>query len=223
MQKQKANIFCFSCIFDGKVVPLPHSKSKLMELQCPECGKWMAVSKEELLQHDSQVVCPQCLAVCRYENDKLVARDDSDAPYRHTATVVEPPKTETRFCHSCGKQLPVGIRFCPYCGADLEAPFDKPQEPVQPQPEPKKIIEPKKRPAARSQEEPSPVPLRQSGNPMEDKLRTIGHRYDGGIRLHQHGTMPSTSFKVIAYAVIALLLALLVYLIIAGASIEPAV
>ena len=194
-----------------------------MELQCPQCGKWMAVSKEELLQHDCQVVCPQCLAVCLYENDTLVVRDDSDAPYRHTATVVEPPKADTRFCHSCGKQLPAGIRFCPYCGADLEAPFEKPQEIVQPQPEPTKPVETKRRPAVQEQEQPAPSPVRQSSNQMEDKLRTIGHRYDGGIHLHQHGTMPSTAFKVVAYAVIAILLALLVYLIYAGASIDTTV
>ena len=95
----------------------------------------MAVSLEELVMHDSQVVCPQCLAVCQYENNKLVARDDSDAPYRHVATVEHNTKRDSsNYCHSCGKQLPAGISFCPYCGADLAAPFDKaesaPQQPA---------------------------------------------------------------------------------------------
>lgn len=195
-----------------------------MELQCPQCGKWMAVSKEELLSHDSQVVCPQCLAVCRYEGDHLVVRDDSDAPYRHTATVVEPPRVQAHYCYSCGKQLPSGIRFCPYCGTDLEAPFEKvtPASTPAPEPAPAPVVEEKRR--NEKPEKPSKSPARQSGvQPVEDKLRTISHSYNGGMHLHQHGTMPSTTFKVIAYAVIALLLALLVYLIVAGASIEPTV
>lgn len=197
-----------------------------MELQCPQCGKWMAVSKEELLQHNSQVVCPQCLAVCRYENDTLVVKDDSDAPYRHTASVVEPPKTVTRYCHSCGKQLPVGIRFCPYCGADLEAPFDGERSAEQPAPAPTSVPkpEPKRKPLAQPPVELAAVAAGQPDNHVEDKLRTIAHRYDsGGLHLHQHGTMPSTAFKVVAYSLIILLLALLVYLIVAGLNIEPTI
>ena len=58
---------------------------------------------------------------------------------------------------------------------------------------------------------------------MEEKLRTITHSYSGrGMHLQQQGSMPSTAFKVVAYAIILLLLALLVYIIMAGASIEPA-
>lgn len=193
-----------------------------MELQCPQCGKWMAVSKEELLQHDCQVVCPQCLAVCLYENDTLVVRDDSDAPYRHTATVVETPKASTRYCHSCGKQLPSGIRFCPYCGADLEAPFDAAAPASASAPKPEPVVEEKRR--EEKPEKPTKSSSRQSTTqPVEDKLRTISHSYSGsGIHLQQHGTMPSTAFKVVAYTVIAVLLALLVYIIIAGNSIQPA-
>lgn len=193
-----------------------------MELQCPQCGKWMAVSQEELLSHDSQVVCPQCLAVCLYVDDHLVVRDDSDAPYRHTATVAEPPLTTTHYCHSCGKQLPNGIRFCPYCGADLEAPFDKAEPASMPAPEPQPVVEEKRRDT--KPEKPSKSPTRQAAVPqVEDKLRTISHSYTGGggLHLHQHGTMPSTAFKVVAYAVILLLLALLVYIISEGLNIEP--
>lgn len=82
--------------------------------------------------HDSQVVCPQCLAVCRYIDGALVVKDDSDAPYRHTASVdIASSKQEsTKFCHSCGKKLPSGIKFCPYCGADLSAPFSHPKRPT---------------------------------------------------------------------------------------------
>lgn len=197
-----------------------------MELKCPQCGKWMAVSREELLSHDCQVVCPQCLAVCLYENDKLVVRDDSDAPYRHTAAVETSDSGQVIFCHSCGKQLPAGIRFCPYCGADLRAPFG--HSPVTepspaPRPAPQPVVEKKRPLEEKKRVEPVVTSSRPQSSQVEDKLRTMSHHYNGsGVRLHQNGSMPSLAFKVIAYTVIALLLALLVYIIIAGNSIEAA-
>ena len=202
----------FFCIFGRKVVPLrPHQLiDNIMELKCPQCGKWMAVSQEELVIHDCQVVCPQCLAVCSYEGGVLVVRDDSDAPYRHTAPVVKTqPKIQTetsRFCHSCGKELPEGISFCPYCGADLKAPFDG-----------KKAAAPE---ATVPKPEPSHTPVRKP----EDKLRNVPRQYSSvHPRLHQNGTMPGPLFKFVAYTIIIALIALLIYIIIAGASIEPAV
>lgn len=207
------------------------NKTRPMELKCPQCGKWMAVSREELLMHDSQVVCPQCLAVCRYIDGALVVRDDSDAPYRHTASVDSSKAASTKFCHSCGKQLPSGISFCPYCGADLSAPFEKSAPapvktpapaPVKEQPRPQPATTPK--PAAA----PKPtVSQPTSHNQVEEKLRTMSrnHHYsNSGIppHLHQNGTMPSKPFKIVAYVVIALLLVLLVYIIMAGLNLEPA-
>ena len=201
-----------------------------MELKCPQCGKWMAVSQEELVLHDCQVVCPQCLAVCQYEGGNLVVRDDSDAPYRHNAAV-ESTKTETaKFCHSCGKQLPEGISFCPYCGANLNAPFDTPKpKPVAPKPEPKP--QPKSQPLVKQEPvkpvakkpEPEATPRRETSSLVEEKLRTVGHQYHSvHPHLHQNGTMPGTFFKIVAYTVIVLLLILLVFIIVAGANIEPA-
>lgn len=202
----------------------------IMELQCPQCGKWMAVSLEELLMHDSQVVCPQCLAVCLYENGTLVARDDSDAPYRHIATVDSSTKHDSsNYCHSCGKQLPAGISFCPYCGADLGAPFDKKEEPAPKQPihkpEPESKPEPvKEKPQPAVKKQKATDAPRVTSNHVEEKLRTVSRHYTSvHPRLRQNGTMPGTAFKVIAYAIIALLLILLVFIIIAGNALEPAV
>lgn len=191
-----------------------------MELRCPQCGKLLTVSQEEVLIHDSQVVCPQCLAVCRYQDGQLVVRDDSDAPYRHTTNVNAVNNDNSRFCHNCGKHLPSGISFCPYCGANLGAPFDKPKpEPkkTEPAPEPQPV-----KPQPTKEKAPSkPVRAAKTHNEVEDKLRTMSRHYNGAHpRLHQNGTMPSRTFKLVAYAIIALLLALLVYIIIAGLSIE---
>ena len=198
-----------------------------MELKCPQCGKWMAVSQEELVIHDCQVVCPQCLAVCRYEAGALVVRNDSDAPYRYNANVESTKRDESKFCHSCGKQLPSGICFCPYCGADLNAPFGGAQQPA---PEPVKRPEPRPvketpKPVVEKKTQPEPKPVRQAprdqANAVEDKLRSMTPHYSSmHPRIHQNGTKPGLAFKLFAYTAIVLLLALLVYIIIAGASIE---
>lgn len=202
-----------------------------MELKCPQCGKWMAVSQEELLTHDCQVVCPQCLAVCHYEGGSLVARDDSDAPYRHNANVVASVEHDaSRFCHSCGRKLPEGISFCPYCGVDLKAPFDKAEPEPEPVAEHKPVAQPEAapRPAAATKPEPKPeqpraAAPRSHASQVENKLRNMPQHYKAmQPRLQQNGTMPSPAFKVFAYVVIALLLILLAYIIYAGMSLEPA-
>ena len=63
------------------------------------------------------------------------------------------------------------------------------------------------------------------GATAEDKLRTMPRHYNEGVRprLHQNGTLPSRTFKLIAYAVIAVLIILLLCIIIAGLNIEPSV
>ncbi len=243
MKKQNGNIFCFLGIFGTnkrsismlctkkfavlavKQYLCHHFKKRFMDLKCPQCGKWMAVSQEELVIHGSQVVCPQCLVVCQYENGKLVPRDDSDAPYRHNASVQTSTKGNAKFCHSCGRQLPGGISFCPYCGANLTAPFKHHEEPkpasapVQPAPEP---VKEKPKPKVQQHEQrQQPSSQQQSSTNYEDKLRTMTRHYNNvHPHLHQHGTMPSKTFKVIAYIVIALLIILLIGIIIAGNSIE---
>ena len=198
-----------------------------MELKCPQCGKRIDVSQEELVIHDSQIVCPQCLAVCRYIDGALVVHDDSDAPYRHTASVDTSKRDSAKFCHSCGKQLPSGISFCPYCGAELRVPFDKPKpvdKKVEPAPAPVKE-EPKKPAATPAAEEPKPARRQPVHNPFEDKLRTMPRHYNESMRpqLHQNGTLPSRTFKLVAYAVIVVLLILLVCIIVAGLNIEPSI
>ncbi len=197
-----------------------------MELKCPQCGKWMAVSQEELVIHDCQVVCPQCLAVCHYEGNALVVRNDSDAPYRYNVNV-EPVQQETaKFCHKCGKQLPSGISFCPYCGADLNAPFDASQHAaevpapgVEPKPAEKpKTVKKETVPEAKTEDS---KPQQQPAAHMQDKLRSMAPRYHSEHpRIHQNGSMPGLAFKIFAYTAIIVLLALLVYIIVAGSSIE---
>lgn len=200
-----------------------------MELKCPQCGKWMAVSQEELVIHDCQVVCPQCLAVCHYEGNALVVRDDSDAPYRYNANV-EPVRQETsKFCHSCGKQLPSGISFCPYCGADLNAPFDETPQPVadppKPRVEPEPVVE-KPQPVVEEKvpEPKAEEPKQQPTAHVQDKLRSMAPHYRSvHPHIHQNGSKPGLAFKIFAYCAILILLALLVYIIYAGLNIETTI
>ena len=48
------------------------------------------------------------------------------------------------FCEKCGKQIPEGAAFCPYCGAKVEVPFAPKQEVVDPKPHPEAKKEEKK-------------------------------------------------------------------------------
>lgn len=202
---------------------------EFMELQCPQCGKWMEVSQEELVIHDSQLVCPQCLAVCRYENGGLVARIDSETMSRHTATVGATNRDNIKYCSSCGKQLPGGISFCPYCGSKINHPnaagsvVEVQPEPVVQEPSVKKIKKIEEQPQEKTKKAVEKVPQHLQSSHVEDKLRRINRQYTSkSIHLHQNGTMPSKTVRAIAYAIIALLLILLVCIIIAGLNIEPA-
>jgi len=199
-----------------------------MELQCPQCGKWMEVSQEELVIHDSQVVCPQCLAVCRYENGTLVARVDSETLSRPTATVSSTNRDKVKYCSSCGKQLPSGISFCPYCGSKIHQPAN-PGSVIDVQPEPvqvPKTVKPEKveaKPQENKKKSVEKKPQPDQSSHVEDKLRSFNRQYTNkSIHLHQNGTMPSKTVKAIAYTIIALLLILLVCIIVAGLSLEPA-
>ena len=145
-----------------------------------------------------------------------------------TESTIDSSKTEAaaRFCHSCGKKLPSGIKFCPYCGADLSAPFSQPKTAdVKPEPSRAQTAAQEKKPAAKAERTPQPEQRQRSHNQVEDKLRTISRRYNNGMRpqLHQNGTMPSRTFKIVAYCVILVLLIVLVCFIVAGLNIEPAI
>ncbi len=88
-----------------------------MLFECPQCGKRIDMTLEELALSRKVVVCPQCL------NEFLAHGVDVPATMlRNSATSQRASKQI--YCHSCGESLPVaGLKFCPYCGAsqNLEA------------------------------------------------------------------------------------------------------
>ena len=79
--------------------------------ECPQCGKVIEMTLEELALSRKVVVCPQCL------NEFLA--QDVDIPVSMLRTNIASKSTQKQlYCHSCGESLPVaGLKFCPYCGA----------------------------------------------------------------------------------------------------------
>lgn len=89
-----------------------------MLFECPQCGKIIDMTLEELALSKKVVVCPQCL------NEFLA--QDVDIPASMLRTNVATKSAQKQlYCHCCGESLPVaGLKFCPYCGAsqNLAAP-----------------------------------------------------------------------------------------------------
>lgn len=87
-----------------------------MEYRCPECGKTLQVSIEELELHGGVVVCPQCLT------EFHTVLDEYDTPQLsglHRGRKVIPEHLTYSYCHQCGHKIPEGVHFCPYCGHSL--------------------------------------------------------------------------------------------------------
>lgn len=82
-----------------------------MLFECPQCGKVIDMTLEELALSKKVVVCPQCL------NEFLAQGVDIPASMLRT-NVATTRASRQLYCHSCGESLPVaGLKFCPYCGA----------------------------------------------------------------------------------------------------------
>ena len=89
-----------------------------MLFECPQCGKVIDMTLEELALSKKVVVCPQCL------NEFLAQGVDIPASMLRT-NVATTRASRQLYCHSCGESLPIaGLKFCPYCGAsqNLAAP-----------------------------------------------------------------------------------------------------
>lgn len=81
-----------------------------MLFECPQCGKVIDMTLEELALSKKVVVCPQCL------NEFLAQGVDIPASMLRTKAATS--NARQLYCHSCGESLPVeGLKFCPYCGA----------------------------------------------------------------------------------------------------------
>ena len=82
-----------------------------MLFECPQCGKVIDMTLEELALSRKVVVCPQCL------NEFLAHGVDVPASMLRTTATTKSASRQL-YCHNCGESLPVaGLKFCPYCGA----------------------------------------------------------------------------------------------------------
>ncbi len=122
-----------------------------MTYKCPQCGKQLDISQNELARNGCRVVCPQCLA--DFEPEGIDRRAIE-------ALVDKKAEPEPTCCGHCGHTLPaVGLRYCPWCGKSLDTTIDaepaapapqagthvtiaEPQQPQQPEP----VQEPATRP-----------------------------------------------------------------------------
>lgn len=96
-----------------------------MTLTCPHCAKNISISPEELAISNAVVVCPQCLTEFVAQGVDLPSvsstRHQTDD---HPDQVQDNHGTHAeRFCYGCGQELPLhdGLRFCPFCGIPLLA------------------------------------------------------------------------------------------------------
>lgn len=92
-----------------------------MEKKCPRCGKIMKVSAEELEMHGGVVVCSQCLAVYDMSGNVHDSSDQGPVRTMSQAEAEAAASAGYHYCPDCGRTLPDGVKFCPYCGIRLAA------------------------------------------------------------------------------------------------------
>ncbi|MGM9869582.1 MAG: zinc ribbon domain-containing protein [Sodaliphilus sp.] len=167
-----------------------------MELKCPHCGKSQSLSLQSLRASDGMVICPQCVSEFHID---LKALPQQPEP---VAVAAEAPVQQHAdgfaFCPICGKHLPAeGLNFCPYCGhtltfesapVALQAPAESPTE----SPHPAKS-------AASAERELSMFPFVHTTH--------YSPQVDEPVSLR---------FKIMAWAAIAVLVALFVLMVWAG-------
>lgn len=91
-----------------------------MELRCPHCGKKQTLTVAKLTASGGVVICPQCVSEFTVDVSKLPKESPAVAEPAPEAAAAPNPHSEVAFCSTCGKGLPArGLNFCPFCGAPL--------------------------------------------------------------------------------------------------------
>lgn len=91
-----------------------------MELRCPHCGKKQTLTVAKLTASGGVVICPQCVSEFTIDVSKLPKESPAVAEPAPEAATAPNPHSEVAFCSTCGKGLPArGLNFCPFCGAPL--------------------------------------------------------------------------------------------------------
>ena len=183
-----------------------------MNLSCPHCGKNVSISPEELAVTGGVVICPQCLAQFVAEGVDLpkVERHEP-AP---VASAEHDNRGSERFCYGCGKELPdhQGLRFCPFCGVPLLA-----NEQSQPAREPvvaTVATQPRTAVSAKASGSKSSSKLSSSSSSNTNAYRYVPNVYSKELPPEP----PSLRFKILAYSIIMVLLAIFRFIIYKGSQ-----
>lgn len=171
-----------------------------MEFRCPHCGKVLQLSVAELKASGGVVICPQCVSEFRLSDSDLKAAADAE----REQVIAEPAQPtpaapiDAAFCHHCGKQLPArGLNFCPFCGSPLA--FKKKEEKAS-------------KPATPSA--PAPQPARK---PVENEHKTKDdYPFIKPMRIMVHEEPASLRFRLFAYTIIFILIAIFIFLVVKG-------
>lgn len=178
-----------------------------MLFKCPQCSKVIDMTLEELALSKKVVVCPQCL------NEFLAQGVDIPASMLRTDVATKSAHKQL-YCHCCGESLPVaGLKFCPYCGAsqNLAAPA---------------VATPSDDDATSDNATPSTqaMGVSNSNSSNEDQVVVEDDAHDIMARLplirplprlrSKREVMGSPITRIICYFIIALLIAIFIFLIV---------
>ena len=177
-----------------------------MNLSCPHCGKNVSISPEELAVSSGVVICPQCLAQFAAEGVELPQVQQHEPAPAAVAEEVRQEGTAERFCYGCGKELPnhQGLRFCPFCGVPLLS-----NEQSQPVKEPSAApVARQHRPSTSSRSSATRTSSSSSKSSTSSKS-TDAYRYVPKVYSKElPPEPPSLRFRILAYSIIVVLLAI---------------
>lgn len=161
-----------------------------MDIRCPHCGKKQTLSVAKLNASGGVVICPQCVSEFTVDVSNLpLEQTEKPAP-------AAAPHHGFAFCPNCGNALPAkGLNFCPFCGVQLAI-----AETAEPEPK----------------EQPQPTPVAPARQPKEAKRESTltALPFVSAQHFNEHRHQPaSLRFRLVAWAVIAALIALFVLMV----------
>lgn len=171
-----------------------------MEYKCPQCGKSIVLSRDELVSQGNLVVCPQCLS--EFEVDAPAhGENTSQVAYGYGAHTPDTPKAladsfVTSVCIVCGNMVQSNFNYCPFCGRPI----------VQQQYHPSPAM---RRPLAQAQVEDGRVPTppqQPSQRPPLSYVPQYRYGYKAGTQRRKMGSKPWFWAYMIVLLVLAILL-----------------
>ena len=112
-----------------------------MEYKCPQCGKIIVRSHDELVSQGHLVVCPQCLSEFEVAPTAPEVGSHGAGTYGYGQPTAEAPSQSAAHqsyaifaCTVCGNQVQSNFNYCPFCGRRIGAQQYHPSPAVRRQP-----------------------------------------------------------------------------------------